>query len=362
MPSEFIIEVCEIKEVRPHPGADRLDLCIIKGWQTCAPRGKHQVGDKVVFFPPDTLFPGELAKRLGVSNYLKQLPKLPDGTLPSGGRVGAIRLRGEPSYGFITSPDDPTWPVGMNVADHYGVTKWIPVPKAIDGDAETPHPGFHPYVDIESYGNYPNVFTEGEEVVVTEKLHGFNCRMALVRDGDEWVMMAGSHSIRRKPVDKQKRPSRYWAFFDDRVKDLLEVLRTSYDTRYSVILYGEIVGPGVQDMHYGLLKPHLFAFDISLDGKYMDKDMCYHWLEQFTVAAVPPIYAGPFHADLLPGWTSGPTLMCEPENIKGFKGREGCVIVPAMERTSEELRFRRAILKSKSVDYEARKGAKDEGE
>ncbi|KKW11162.1 MAG: RNA ligase, DRB0094 family [Candidatus Gottesmanbacteria bacterium GW2011_GWB1_49_7] len=362
MPSELIIEVCEIIEIRPHPGANKLDLCTIKGWQTCTPKGCYQTGDKVVFFPPDTLIPVKLAERLGVASYLKQLPQRSNDDKYQG-RVVAIRLRGEASYGFVARPDDLSWPIGTDVADYYGVGKWIPTPKVINGDAETPHPNFYVYTNIESYGNFPNVFQEEEGVIVTEKLHGTNCRMGLIHEDGSWIPMAGSHHIRRKPIDKQSRTSSYWIFFDDKVRAALGAVGNAHSAAHSVIIYGEIVGPGIQDMHYGLTKPALYVFDISVDGKYLDKPKVIAVCTSHKFNMAPVIYTGAFHKNFIQEWTSGPTLICRPEDTKkGFKGREGCVIAPLKEHLSPELNFRRTIIKSKSVDFEARKNAKDEGE
>src|SRR5207248_6633763 len=119
--------------------------------------------------------------------------------------VRVARLRGEPSYGLILKPDDPTWEVGRDVAAHHGITKWEPPPAVSDGESERPHPAFHKYTDIENYRNFPGLFRDGEEVVFTEKLHGKNCRVGLVREADESgavrrTWMAGSHDLRRKEV------------------------------------------------------------------------------------------------------------------------------------------------------------------
>ena len=47
----------------------------------------------------------------------------------------------------------------------------------------------------------------GEEVVITEKLHGKNCRLGLIRvlgeHGDAFEFVAGSNDVRRKEVDQQ---------------------------------------------------------------------------------------------------------------------------------------------------------------
>ena len=209
--STLIVEVCAVDSVRDHPNADRLDIAKIKGWEVCIGKGQFAPGDKVVYIPYDAVLPPELGNgpeddppgRLGVMKYCAPLPKDEDGNRPSGGRVMAVRLRGARSFGLVMEllPSDPDWEVGTNVAEHFGITKWEPT--IVCHDAEAPHPRFHTYTDIEHYGNYPGAIPEGEDVVMTEKIHGKNCRHGLVLDRDDagnadWVWMAGSNTFRRK--------------------------------------------------------------------------------------------------------------------------------------------------------------------
>ena len=189
--SELIVEVCEVLNVEPHPNADRMSVATIKGWKTCIRKdpetgiSEFKVGDKCIYFPPDAVLPAKLANaptdpipgRLNVRNYCKELPKNEDGTRPDGCRVAAARLRGFPSYGFITAinpefGDDPNWTVGTNIADHLGVTKWEPPVENTTGDMASPNPLFYKYTSIENYGNFPDLIPIDTIVVFTEKLHG----------------------------------------------------------------------------------------------------------------------------------------------------------------------------------------------
>ena len=111
--SSLIVEVSRVDRVDPHPNADRMCVCTVKGWRVCAGRdpeaGRNQFepGDLCVYVPPDAVLPPALAERLGVTKYLGSLPLGPDGNRLPGGRVRVARLRGEPSYGLILKPDDP---------------------------------------------------------------------------------------------------------------------------------------------------------------------------------------------------------------------------------------------------------------
>lgn len=382
--SKLIVEVCRVDAIENHPNAERLKIATVKGWKTCIRHdpdtGSSQfaVGDKCVFFPPDAVLPAALANdpadaipgRLGIVKYLKMLPKNADGSRPDGGRVAAARLRGVPSFGVIMHIDpavDPDWEIGADVADHFGVTKWEPPPERVDGDAEPAHPRFFAYTNIENFGNYPTAIEDGVEVVLTEKIHGMNCRIGTVlvdgEAGSEWTPMAGSHGVRRKQRDAKGRQSEFWEARTANVESLLAFLRDEYpwpEEKQSVMLFGEIYGSAVQDMTYGLSNGRrgFRAFDISINDRYLDFDVKRDLLGRFNVEMVPILHRGPFSRAMVEEFTDGATTMCLATDAGGFTGREGIVITPTKEEYSNVL-FGRLILKSISADYLARKNATD---
>lgn len=352
--SSLIVEVCDVKEILPHSNADKLELAIVKGWQCVIQKGAYKVGDKAVYFPPDSVIPNALADKFGITKYCSPLPKQNDGTRPDGMRIRASRFRGESAFGTIQPCDDPTWPVGMSVVDYYKVTKYEPPPKVFGGDLLPPVEVFHHYTDIENIRNFPDIFTEGEEVVVDEKIHGTNSRVGLVRIDDKWEFVAGSHNTRRKESDDKGVVSMYWKPLTENVRTMLEeISQINNETRYNVIVFGEIYGGSVQDMSYGLNETKFRAFDISVDGKYLSTDAKMAWFNKYNIEVVPHLYRGPFSKEKILELTDGPTTLCEPEKAGKFKGREGVVVRPAYERYHPVLR--RVILKSISVDYLGRK-------
>lgn len=213
--SKLVVEVCKVDKVEDHPNANKMKLAVIKGWKTCVKHDpdtnwtQFKEGDLCVYFPPDSVLPEALVDRLGIRQYVKELPKDELGQRPPGGRVAAANLRGFPSFGVIMAidpklGDDPNWTVGTDVAEHFGVTKFEPPLECVDGDAAKPCPRFYMYTNMEHYQNYPESLIDGEEIVLTEKIHGKNCRMGLVFDND-WEFMAGSHNVQRKEFAIQNR-------------------------------------------------------------------------------------------------------------------------------------------------------------
>jgi RNA ligase (TIGR02306 family) len=362
--SSLIVEVCRVDAVDRHPNADRMCICSVKGWRVCAGRdpetGRNQFapGDCCIYLPPDSVLPPELSERLGCTRYLSPLARNADGVRPPGGRVRVARLRGEPSYGLIMPPDDPSLEVGADVAARLGITKWEPPPERNDGEADVPHPAFHGYTDIENYRNFPGLLADGEEVVFTEKIHGKNCRLGLIRTEEGWALTAGSNNQRRKERDGKGRRSQFWEVLTPPVEELLRHAGASASA--GVVLFGELFGAGVQDIWYGLENGRVAfrAFDLAVDGKYLDFDAKVALFERFGIERVPILYRGPFSRAAVEEHVSGPTTLCPPEKAGRFKGREGVVITPVRERgaATETHLFDRVILKAISFEYLERRG------
>lgn len=374
--SQLIVKVREITEILEHPNADRLEIIKIDHWQTIYAKGKFKAGDQCVYFPPDTIFPEDIAEHLGILNYTSPLGKV-NGIRPPGVRVRAIRLRSEESFGLVVPitalydifkfrclkneelwDNDPKHPnIGDDVAEWFQVSKYTPPEPCQDGDAAAPHPSFHIYTGIENIRNFGDIFKEGENVVMTEKLHGSNARAGKIKTIDEetgdviWEYMCGSHGVRRKEFDTNNIRSQFWNILTDSVKALLDEL---CDNQNNVILFGEVLR--TQDMHYGLKEKVFRVFDISMNRKYLDYKEKQRYFKKYNIISVPILYQGEFSWDIVTKLTSGPTTMCNPEDAGKFKGREGVVITPTVERFDIEIGGDgRVILKSISVDYLSRK-------
>lgn len=370
--STSFVEAVAIDEVRPHPNADRLEVAVVRGATVVVGKGTFQAGDHAAYFPPDTLIPNELSTRLGVQKYLKH-GVYQEGEGASQCRVAGCLLRGQPSFGFLAKIDECLYYDGQSVAyalgddigKAIGAKKYEPPVRLTGSECSSEHPLFHKYSEIENYNRYPNAIPEGTPVRITEKIHGTNSRVGIVRVPGEdgqivWEEMAGSHRVRRKrPVEGQT--CEYWEpIFRQGVKDLLEGLRGVFLADSAVILFGEIYGPGVQDMDYGVSPGQrgYRLFDISIDGHYMPWELVEGWCSnaKYGVQAVPLLYKGPFSKDLVEKYTYGPTTIGEPRGA--FKGREGIVITPLDDKLSAVLGGR-MILKSVSADYLDRKGGQD---
>ena len=358
MGSSLIVEVCEIREIKKHSNADSLEICIVKGWECIVPIDKYKVGDLVVYIPVDSILPDELGDRLGVRNYLGGRNR---------NRVRCAKLRREMSYGLIIDNEE-KWEVGTDVAEHYGITRYTPPTRATCGDAAPNDPLFGRFTDIENIRNFPDIFTHGEEVVVTEKLDGSLDRLGFAISIEENVITtkwkAGSNRIKRyAPEPKKIAENIYWFPFSLKsVKNLLDFLAKDEDIKM-VTLFGEVYGRvrgGHKSMHYG--KPNSLnyaAFSLKINGKYISWDKFYDYCERFEVPVVPIIDRCLFDMEIMKKYATGPSVLAQENGADHI--REGIVIVSAQERN--EVDTDRAILKMLNPNYLILKSRKeDKGE
>ena len=220
------------------------------------------------------------------------------------------------------------------MAEHYGITKWEPPVKGFGGtpgggtcaDAVPTDPLFQAYTDIENFRNFPNVLISGEEVQITEKIHGTNCRVGAI-NGE---LVAGSMRVQRvKPANFET--NTYWfPFTQTGVLDLVIHLAKEHA---QVLLYGEVFGSHIQNLHYGEVGTLGFrAFDLLVDGQYLDYDPFIDLCAEFAVATAPLLYAGPYSREVL-------LECCKPKTT--FEGAdhimEGVVVKPTVERFDHKI-------------------------
>lgn len=55
--STHSVNIIEIKEVRAHENAERLEIVPVDGWQAVVKKGQFKVGDEAVYIQPDYTVP-----------------------------------------------------------------------------------------------------------------------------------------------------------------------------------------------------------------------------------------------------------------------------------------------------------------
>jgi len=333
--STLIIEPTAISEIKAHPNADLLEIAVVKGWQVITGKGNHKAGDVAIYVPPDSIVPLELSDKWDVTKYLSKQ------------RVKAVRLRGEMSYGFL-APNDENFPVGENVAEKLGITKYEPPEEVISGDRDRDHVLFHYYTNIENYRNYPDWFQDGETVTVTEKIHGTNSRVGMVIDDEnsEGKWLVGSH----KTIKKMDKESLYHKPLTDDMRAMVLHLKQHWpEDVKSIIVFGEIYGGGIQDLKYGSPAKHQYrCFDIAVNARYLNFNEVTALCAMYGIDTVPELYRGAFSVEKMKALASGTTVLVE----KDPHIREGIVIKPVVERPTGQ---HRTVLKLINDDYLLRK-------
>jgi RNA ligase (TIGR02306 family) len=329
--SEFHVLVVEIGKFGKHPNADSLSITQVMGDYPCIFRtGDFQTGDKAVYIPVDSLCPAKDPR----------FSFLTDDELKQWVRVKAKKLRGIFSMGLLIKAD-PSWEVGTNVQELLGIRKYEPPEEgAHTGGENEKDPGFLPcYTDIEGLRKYKHLLVPGEEVVLTEKIHGANARFVYAT-GRLWC---GSHH----QIKKEDQANLWWRAAKKYQLDT--ILQQAQD----IVLYGEVYGQ-VQDLKYGASPNELYlaffdAYDPTL-GRYMHFHDFKNLLIKLGLPMVPMLYVGPWEegslCQLCNGKTTVPTAM-------QMHCREGFVVRPTTERWDNHVG--RVILKMPGEDYLLRK-------
>ncbi len=320
-------------EVSPHPNADLIELAKVDDYRCVVKKGDFQTGDLVAYIPEASIVPAALLQEMKLAGRLAG---------PEKNRVKAVKLRGQLSQGLVLKAR-PHWKEGQDVAGELGITKWSPpIPIHMSGELERAPPGWHGYTDIENIKGFPGVLVPGEEVVVTEKVHG-TCTLLGLLGGLRAMSSKGYGAGLRVIKDDAK--NLHWKVA--RKYGLFERLEGLGD----VMLFGETFGAGVQDLEYGVPRDDTsyFAFDASIGGRYLDYDDLIKVCQERGIPTVPTLYRGPFGPECM-AHTAGKETISK----KALHVREGIVIRPVKERTDPVLG--RVILKSINADYLLREG------
>lgn len=366
-----------IKEILPHNNADTLAIIPIEGFQVVVKKDEYKIGDLAYYIYPDSIVP--------IRPEFEFLWK--DRVLPSEEprikqrRISVRRFRKEWSegllmplyfddgftdyvkHGFAKAVEE-----GEDISDLLGVTHYqppepedmigqnergpkSPYPKSLKGwlywiwyrvlnslGFDTPLRGTNekgpkhdkPYYDIENYKNHVSAFEPGEEVWVSEKLHG--CQGKYVyQDGH---MYAGSRrmwkSTKSKCIWRKALECNPW---------IEEWCRNNE----GYTLYGELVPCQGDAFTYGVPqgKVSFYPFDILTPE--------HEWIDWYKLPDirpdwwVPVLYQGPFDEVKIKELVVGKSTL-DNKTI-----REGVVVKPVKEKHVRGLG--RLVLKIISLEY-----------
>ncbi len=374
--SEFHVICVRLSNVEKHPNANSLSLASAGGYPVIFRTGDYHEGDLVAYVPVDAL----VDVRRPEFSFLEK-----DAKADGFARIRAKKLRGIFSMGLIVAPP-PGAAEGDNVQTELGIGKYDPdlVNENRKGKVKfggvlrwasenEKDPGIMPKYDIEGLRRYSNVLVPGEEVWISEKIHGQNARYVF-HDGRLWVAsrnnfkrrqlsMSWGEFLRRKLLGrlghiswktflanrfaKNEIPSCVW--WEVAVRYDLEAKLAKVP---GIAIYGESYGNNA-DMPYGVRRPEgdrfvMFdAYDTAAQ-RWFDVDEMLDLAERLAIPVVPSLYRGSYDPDMAVRLAEGRTTLGDDIHV-----REGIVIKPLKERTHPALG--RVFLKLAGQGYLLRK-------
>ncbi len=365
--------------IEDHPNADVIELARVGDYRSIVRKGQFKTGDLAVYIPEAAIVPDWIIERLGLEGKLAGKKK---------NRVKAIKLRGILSQGLIVplefrenvlDQDTHEWSdeyvltlknrecnagirvkEGDDVAELLGIVKWEPpIPTCMTGEVDAAFGKTLRY-DIENLKKFTDVFAEGEEVCVSEKLHGtWTCFGYHPRIEQQVVTskgLSGKGLIFK--INDANVNNLYIRQLDDTTDDsgnnVVDRAHIIFGHDEPFYILGETFGANIQDLVYGGDKATFRIFDIYVGepgkGKYLDVHAMGFVADALGVQTVPILYIGAYSAGMVEHFTNGE----ETISGKGAHMREGIVIKPVTERRDDELG--RVMLKSVSEAYLLRKG------
>jgi len=300
------MHTCDVVSIKlePHPNADTLSLVMVEDFQCVVRTADWSNGDLAVYIPPDSVVPE--TKEFEFLGKHK--------------RIKARKLRGEWSIGLLI-PAPIGAAIGEDFMERIGIVHYEPQLHGnftTGGDNVTSPQGFFPIYDVLNFRKYSNMFTYGEEIILTEKLHGANARFSCIDD----IMFCGSRKFWKKEDDNNL----WWkALLQNTALDAW--LR--HNQEYTV--YGEVFGQ-VQNLKYGASPGQIFfaAFDILQGDKWLDYDEAREVGQ--PLFWVPTIYRGPFEKEKIIDFAEGDSQWPGASHYL-----EGVVVKPIHERTDRKI-------------------------
>ncbi len=353
----FSVPLVKIKDIKPHPNADNLQLAYVLGYQCIIRKGVFTTGQTVAYIPEDSIVPENILKYLGFWNEDKNQGNLYGSTH---NRVKAVKLRGEISQGILFPY---TGKLGTDLKEKLGITKYTPpVPIQMNGEVTAGLPGSTLSFDIESYLRYPEVLIPGEPVVYTEKLHGTFCGIGFSTNkveysfGEKLNITIFSKGLGKQGLVFRNNEKNEKNLYVRTIAKILPNIDSISNYREgSGFILGEITGKGVQDLTYdGKVQFRAFAV-IKQDAYRGNQFLDFQYAKEFTdiigVPFVPVLAREGFREERLFELGQGTSTL-------GGCLREGVVVVPehdrevpGMGRVALKYKGEAYIMRHKSTEY-----------
>ncbi len=332
-PIHSLATIEKILEIKVHPNADKLELAVIKGWQCVVQKGIHKAGELVIYVQIDSIVP-----EAPWSEFLKDRHY----------RIRTIKLRKELSQGLVLPlailPENiQAIYEGMDVTKIIGVTKFEkPIPANLRGKIRGNFPtSLVPKTDEERIQNCSRIIEELQDVPVyiSVKMDGTSATY-IHNNGETHVC---SRNLSLKPPEGEDKPNVYWEM--DKKYNIIEKLKA----KGNYAIQGEVCGEGVQGNKAGLKGVELLVFNVyNIDERqFLSFNDFLDFCIELGLTTVPILEAN----YLLNGKKFDEMLKMADGLYPNNTPREGIVIRPLIERTSDSLKGERASFKIVSNEF-----------
>jgi len=409
--SDWNPQVVRIEKVEKHAGADTLSVVItsIGDYPIITKLGEYVVGDLAVYIPIDTTVPDteefHFLSPLKFENYeedgeVKKRPigrKYEVGNVPESYRlIKAKKIRGQYSQGMLTHVPQKVYDaffaslpdgelskwlaqnipadlggsdysadlIGFSVASILGFYKWEEdeeeasdpsakgnKKKSFTQNEKKPDGWTIPYYDINSIRKFVASLLEGEEIVLTEKIHGANGGWC--HDGEKLWCKSRNHYKRGEfevPIRDPETGTITGSQTVQSTDQWWEVARLyEFENKMAqypgLVFFGEVYGQ-VKGFRYdaeivdGHLQPRVRFFDIwdTKTMRYLDYDQFQQICIELGLDMAPELYRGPWLGrNQMYSYAEGKTT------LGGKHIREGFVLRTAKERFAERLNGRMQV-------------------
>lgn len=251
----------QVLSVKSIPGADKIEIAQIKGWQVVIKKGEFSVGDLCIYCEIDSFLP--------IKPEFEFLRKLSYKKLPSGEegfRLRTVKLRGQLSQGLAlpVSILDCAVEIGLDVTEKLRIVKYeAPTPDELKGHVNGVFPSFIPKTGGERIQNIINEYDsfKAKRFRVTEKLDGCSAT---------YYLHKGSFGVCSRNWDLiESQNNTFWKIARElNIEDSLRKIGKN------IAIQGEIIGEGIQGNPYKLKSQQFRCFSAYLidDHRYASTD------------------------------------------------------------------------------------------
>lgn len=284
-----LASVRTIAEIKPIEGADLICAYRVDGWWVVGKKGQFQVNDLVAYFEIDSWIPHELAPFLSKGKEPREFNGI------KGERLRTVRLKGQISQGLLLHlRDDLYGPLlglnnhwdGQDLTEHLNIQKWEPpINVQLRGRIRGNFPMWCRKTDQERVQNLLKEiqyhYDNDTQFEVTVKLDGSSMSIGISPE-QEFVVCYRNLSLK---LDDEEN-----TFIKTAMKyDLEEKLKSIGN---SLMIQGELIGPGIQGNPENLKDYEYHIFDIfdPNEFKYISSKERLSLVQEFDLKHVPVLH------------------------------------------------------------------------